>query len=268
VTLRSARTTGSSTSVGPHAVREAVRIAADTLAVAKKARKAKHSLGGQNFCGQKFHELDIQLRSLEPSILRELGAASVPPDLRQQFLDLLKRIQTPTTPIEERGAVIRELRIMGEARIVPLLSDILQLPDTQEVLPLAVVKDTRGYLWNIAVQANGCYAKGWYDAAAVMIRKLVEVLIVELYEGNKREADIKNSAGDFPMLAELIDRTLGDPSWNLSRDTKAVLPKVKALGDRAAHNRRFMARKPDIENLTDGLRVAVDDLLHLSGIRK
>lgn len=135
---------------------------------------------------------------------------------------------------------------------------------TEHVLPFAVVKDTRDYLEQIVNQANGCYEKGWYDACSVMIRKLVEVLIIAVYE-KKGEAEAIKKDGNFLMLGRLVDDILTRAAWNLGRETKTALPLLKSLGDRSAHNRHFMARKADVDRVLPGLRVAVEDLLHQAG---
>src|SRR5437868_4908031 len=59
-------------------------------------------------------------------------------------------------------------------------------------LPEAVWKPTRGYIEKVCEQLNGCYQFGFYDAASVMMRRLVETLIIEAYETLKREAEVKD----------------------------------------------------------------------------
>jgi len=50
------------------------------------------------------------------------------------------------------------------------------------VVPMTLVRGTRGYIERIANQVNGAYENGWYDACAVMIRRLLETLIIEAFE--------------------------------------------------------------------------------------
>ena len=98
-----------------------------------------------------------------------------------------------------------------------------------------------------------------------MIRKLVENLIIDVYEKHKKEAEIKNKDGDYLMLSGLVNAMIGQPHWSLQRETKKALPDIKQLGDRGAHNRRYEANRQDIDKILPGLRAALDDLLHLAG---
>lgn len=139
--------------------------------------------------------------------------------------------------------------------------DAASQPATEPVLLLDVVKGTRKYLEQVANQANGCYEKGWFDACSVMVRKLVEVLIIAVFEAKGEAAAIKKD-DNFLMLSGLVDAILVRTDWNLGRETKIALPLLKSLGDRAAHNRHYMVRKPDVDQLLPGLRVTVEDLLH------
>ena len=136
---------------------------------------------------------------------------------------------------------------------------------SEQVLPLSVVRDTRQYLLTTAHQINGSYENGWYDACAVMMRKLLETLIIEVFEHRGSAAVIKTPRGDFESLEALIGKVIGNPGWNLGRTTKRALQEVKELGDNAAHGRRFSAHRGDIDRLRVGFRAAVQELVQLCG---
>lgn len=72
---------------------------------------------------------------------------------------------------------------------------------TQPVINMSLVRGTRGYIERIANQVNGAYENGWYDAAAVMLRRLIETLIIEVFEKHAISDRIKNGAGDFFVSA-------------------------------------------------------------------
>ena len=151
----------------------------------------------------------------------------------------------------------------GQLRLPP---EVGRQARTQQVIPLSVVQDTRNYLEIIANQINGPYEKGWYDACAVMMRRLVETLIIELFEARGRSSAIKDGSGNYVRLDALIGRAIGEGSWNLHRDTRQVLKKVKQLGDNSAHSHRFNAHRTDIDNIQLGFRTAVQDLIRLAGM--
>ena len=140
-------------------------------------------------------------------------------------------------------------------------------PDTQQVLPHAMVSGTRGYLEKIVFQINGCYEKGWFDGCAVMMRRLLEILIIECFEAKGLAAKVRDRAGNYYFLDGLVKEALTEQTWNLGRETKRALPKLKDTGNRSAHGRRYAAHREDIDLLILDFRIACQELLYLSGLR-
>ena len=141
------------------------------------------------------------------------------------------------------------------------------LPDSEQVLPHSIVRGTRGYIEKVVLQINGCYEYGWFDACAVMMRRLIETLIIEAFEAHGLADRIKSPAGDFLYLRDLIDRTLAENTWNLGRNTKQALQRLKSLGDRSAHSRRYNAHRRDVEKGIDDLRDVVQELVYLAHLK-
>lgn len=141
------------------------------------------------------------------------------------------------------------------------------LSGSQQVLPMSIVRNTRGYLEKVTNQINGCYEHAWYDGCAVMMRRLVETLIIEVFEHHNISDRIKNPSGDFLFLRDLIDRTLNETTWNLSRNTKKALPRLKDVGDKSAHSRRYLAHRSDIDKVIDDLRVVAQEFVLLAALK-
>ena len=138
-------------------------------------------------------------------------------------------------------------------------------------LPDAVWMGTRGYIESVCKQLNGCFRACYYDAASVMLRRLIETLIIEAYEYLKREGEIKDSDGNYFMLKNLVERANGKPphsGLNLGRDAKKNLEDVKALGDKSAHNRRFEAHAADLVSIQNGVRTATQELIQIANLKK
>ncbi|MFO0992390.1 MAG: hypothetical protein U1E67_10710 [Hyphomicrobiales bacterium] len=138
---------------------------------------------------------------------------------------------------------------------------------TQGVILFSLVRGTRGYIERVANQANGAYENGWYDACAVMLRRLIETLIIEAFEHHNIVSKIKSQSGDFFYLRDLIDKSLNEPTWNLSRNCKRALPALKDVGDKSAHSRRYNAVRGDIDPLLTDIRIVVQEFLYLSGMK-
>lgn len=139
--------------------------------------------------------------------------------------------------------------------------------ESQQVISFSIIRNTRGYIEKVANQINGSYEHGWFDACAVMIRRLVETLIIEAFEHNGVAHKIQDPNGDFLSLRDLIDLALSEQSWNLTRNTKKGLPKLKSIGDLSAHSRRYIAHRRDIEKIIDDLRIVVQELVYLAGLQ-
>lgn len=137
----------------------------------------------------------------------------------------------------------------------------------QSVIAIAIVKGTRGYIERVVQQVNGCYENGWYDACSVMIRRLLETLIIETFESYKITDRIKDCNGNFYFLSELIRVTLSESSWNLTRGSKGALIKLKDIGDKSAHSRRYHAVRNDLDRLLPEIRIVVQEFIYLSGLK-
>lgn len=149
---------------------------------------------------------------------------------------------------------------------LPSLGSAQRLPERDSVLPHGMFDRSRGYINRVLSQINQSYDLGLYDCCAVMCRRLLETLIIESFERAGRSDDLKGTDGNFHMLSGLVSVLEKDKSISLSRNGLRGLRDFKALGDLSAHNRRFNAQASDIDRVRDGLRVTVQELLHLAGL--
>jgi len=154
------------------------------------------------------------------------------------------------------------------------LDKILQHPaeietaSGERVVPMVLVVDTRGYIEKVALQINECYERACYDACAVLMRRVLETVIIELYEHEGKAQLIKDTSGDFFMLKRLIATVLKDNDVSLSRNVKKALPDLKDLGDLSAHSRRFVAKRHDIDDVQKKFRISLEEFLYLAKLRR
>lgn len=132
------------------------------------------------------------------------------------------------------------------------------------IIPLELVKGSRRYIEKVTLQLNAGYEGGLYDCCAIMCRRLLETLIIEVYEYLGRAKELEGADGNFFMFSGLLNVLENDSSIKLSRSSMAGLKSFKKLGDLSAHSRRFNATKADIDKISSDVRVSVEELLHLA----
>lgn len=145
------------------------------------------------------------------------------------------------------------------------LIDVHEVKVSDNIIPTDWIQGTRGYLEKMVFQINGSYEFGFYDACAVLCRRLMESLIIEIYIHQKRDAEIKRN-NQFLQLEELIGRVQADPNITLSRGIPKTMLDTKGLGDTAAHNRVYITNEVDIDDLKSKFRTMIKELLVHSGI--
>jgi len=236
---------------------------------ARTAKKHGKSLSGESFYGTKFHEQKVTLARAESLLAAALDETKLEQPTKNTVRLYIASLCDEHSGLATKVAALKDLELMCETKVRSALEEPPNEPisASEPVLPFEVIRGTRGYLERIVTQANVCYETRCYDACSVMIRKLVELLIIAVYEAGGKAKDIKGSNGDFLMLSDLISRIQGDPQWNLARETKRSLPELKTLGDRSAHTRHYLAGQRDVDAILKGLRVCVDDLLHLAKLK-
>src|ERR1041384_42086 len=135
------------------------------------------------------------------------------------------------------------------------------------ILPSSLTVGTRGYIEAIAKQINAAYEHNLFDAAAVLMRRLVEILLILSYQHLGIDSAIKNRAGEYVMLEQIIDNAQGKATLNLSRNSRSVLGVFRTLGNFSAHKIFYTAKRSDIKNVAIEFRALIEELLYKSGIK-
>lgn len=164
--------------------------------------------------------------------------------------------------------------LLENAKRIQEISDTFYKPPSesapsrdQPILPLAMFKRCRRrYIVTVAHQINSTYSVASYDACTVMIRRLIETLIVEVYEHHNALEKIQDENKEIRTLKSLVDIVTKEPKWNLSRNSKKALDAIKNYGDLSAHSRRFNAHREYIEQNIRGIQVVTQELLVLADL--
>ncbi|MEQ9009252.1 MAG: hypothetical protein RLP12_15320, partial [Ekhidna sp.] len=116
------------------------------------------------------------------------------------------------------------------------LMNLTVLEPSNSILPLEWAIGKRQYLEKIFRQINGAYDVGYYDACAVLMRRMIESLIIEIYIVAGRRSDIQ-AGSSFLQLDGLISKITNDNQITLARATPKTMREIKDICDTAAHNR-------------------------------
>jgi len=207
----------------------------------------------------------------EHSMIQEAKAQTAEDEIRKDYNELLgkwnKFVPLYNNMLEEQTNTQQQTESLY-GKIAELETQLSKDKLSDDLFPIEIVLNTRGYLENVAKQSILCYQNGLYDACLVMLRKLIEALIIECFEAHKVEAKIKGTDGYYFYLNDLIGVLLAEPTWTVTRNSQQAFPRIKKFADLSAHNRRFNAKKPDIEQIKDDLRIIIEELVHIAGFDK
>ncbi len=232
------------------------------LLVAKKARRNRKSLSGDNHYGNKFADLKSQAtEAFEQLPTLSTGDATA-------FAELLANVFHHNASSGDRLRAQRELtsalRRLSRKTAAPTQTSTSSI----NFIPPSILDDfKRPYIIAIGRQLNGCYQHGWRDASMVMMRRLLEIGIIEAFETKGIAHKIKSADGNYFQLTKLVELACNEQALPLSRNTKKALPKLKDLGHVSAHGRFFIARHEDIERVQSDFRIAIEELLHHAGLQ-
>lgn len=231
------------------------RLARSAIEVARKARRNRQNLARDNFYGNKLAEMRADaantFRDFTSSTAGEVTAAA----------ELIDAIFSAETASKARLAAVRELTYSLQTRTAASVPNAAAQASHGYFPQSILVQAARGYLITVGRQMNGCYANGWFDACAVMMRRLLEISIIEAFEAKGIAAKIKGTDDNYLMLSDLIAKALAEQALPLSRNAKTHLPRLKNVGHMSAHGRYFHARREDLDSLQDGCRVVVEEFL-------
>ncbi len=148
-----------------------------------------------------------------------------------------------------------------QEQIATDIEEIISPPISLNLIDLSIFDSAPYYVISTAKEMIRCYDSGLYSATLVLMRKLTETLIIECFERHGIDREIKDQNDVFFFLSELVPRYINSSKWNASRNISKSLTSVKQYGDLSAHNRRYLAKKSDIDSFKADLRQALQEII-------
>ncbi len=135
------------------------------------------------------------------------------------------------------------------------------------VIPTGLFENTRPYLETLVIQINGTYQGGFYDACAVMCRRLLECLLLLAFERAEKGEVIRDASGQYRAIADIIGLACSNRHIKLTRGSGAVMGKIEYVGDLAARHPTYTTRQKDIDEQRLGFQRVVSELVDLAEIK-
>lgn len=230
------------------------KLVTQALGLVKRAKKNRQNLSGNNYYGNKL--------------------AGLKADATNAFQTLASQSVGDTTGLAEIIQLVFSAETASDVRLNYSRELIHRLKTTWYNAEPGGTSTSPGYFPNtilerakntsiaiIGRQMNGCFAHGWYDACAVMMRRLLETSIIEAYEAKGIADRITDKSGNYFQLSQLIDLAMNELKLSLSRNAKQALPGLKNVGHLSAHSRYFHATKSDVDRIQHGCRVVLEEFL-------
>lgn len=134
------------------------------------------------------------------------------------------------------------------------------------IIPMGLFEDTRPYLETLVNQINGTYRHGFYDACAVMCRRLLECLLLLAFERAEKSKVIRDATEGYLTLADIIGLACSNRHIKLARGAATVMGKIGYVGDLAARHPTYTTRRKDIDEQRLDFARIVMELAHLAEI--
>lgn len=141
-----------------------------------------------------------------------------------------------------------------------------EIDSNSELIDQSKFCQKRGYLDKLIQQINNTYANNCYDATAILMRRLFEILLILSYQNLKIDNEIKTKDGQgYFMLEKIVTNAIGNSTLHLSR-IKNRFDDFRKVGNYSAHNITYIATKKDIDDIKLEYRVMLEELYNKAGL--
>lgn len=144
--------------------------------------------------------------------------------------------------------------------------------DTETILSSSEIIDEtkfcgkREYITKIIKQINSSYMHNCYDACAVLMRRLFEILLVLSFQNNQIDNLIKDSSGNgYVVLERIVAVAKDDQTLKLSR-IKSKFDTFRQVGNFSAHGITYTAGAKDIDDIKMDYRYMLEELFNKAGL--
>lgn len=147
-----------------------------------------------------------------------------------------------------------------------LWTDTVSIESHDELIEEAKFCGKRNFLDRLIQQINFTYGHNCYDACAVLMRRLFEVLLVLTYQNKGIETDITKPDGRHKMLEGIVKDAVQNKALGIPARIAKNFEAFREVGNNSAHSIAYTAGKLDIDNISRDYRVMMEDLYNRAGL--
>jgi len=170
---------------------------------------------------------------------------------------------------KEMGTV--RLRHASKPRISSRYNGMIKAaspPETDcQIIPTGLFENSCPHLEALAVQINGTYQAGFYDACAVMCRRLLGCMLLLAFGGAKKSELVRDIHGEYLELADLILMASSSRHIKLARRAGTVMRMIEYVGDLAARHPVHITQQKDIDKQRPGFRRLMTELVRPAEVK-
>ena len=179
--------------------------------------------------------------------------------LENRKMRLIKGMQST---FEFVPTVLQEL----ESQHASLWNDTENIESNSELIDEVKFCGKRGYLDKLIKQINHTYSHNCFDACAVLMRRLFEILLVLTYQKTGNEATITKQDGSHLMLEGIVKDAVQNKELGIPPRISKNFDTFREVGNNSAHSITYTAGQKDITDIQINFRVMMEDLYNRAGI--
>ena len=166
------------------------------------------------------------------------------------------------TCLEFVPATIQEL----DKTYASIWNDTESIKSDSELLEENKFCGKRNYLDKLIKQINFSYGNNCYDACAVLMRRLFEVLLVLTYQHTGNDDAIKKDDGSYLMLEGIVKDAVQNKALAIPSRISKNFNSFREVGNNSAHSITYTAGQKDITDIKRNYRVMMEDLYNRAGL--
>ena len=179
--------------------------------------------------------------------------------LEKHKMRTLKGMQST---LEFVPTILQEL----ESQYASLWIDIESIESSSELIDENKFCGKRGYLDKLIKQINHTYGHNCFDACAILMRRLFEILLVLTYQNTGNEAVISKPDGTHFMLEAIVKDAVQNKALGIPARISKNFDAFREVGNNSAHSITYTAGQKDVTDIQRDYRVMMEDLYNRAGL--